>query len=213
MSSSPEPILLKDRQVKYWLRCAKTFLPGQYTSNDPNRMTLAFFIVSALDTLDVLDTRIDSEERASWIQWIYDCQVPEGGFRGFPGTKLGHGLRSKANRHWDPANLAASFFALVTLLVLGDDLSGVRREECLQWLPKLQRDNGSFGETLGASEGIEGGNDIRFCCFAAGIRYMLRGRPSNPPQFNVVDFDVESLVDYIASCQVGLPLISFCNNA
>lgn len=198
----PEAPFLKDRHVKYWLRCAKTFLPGQYTSNDSNRVTLAFFIVSALDLLGILHTKVTQEERESWVNWLYYCQVPEGGFRGFPGTSFGEDKRSEQNRHWDPANLPATFFAIVTLIVLGDDLSRLKREDCLKWLPNLQRENGSFGETLGEGGRIEGGNDLRFCCCAAGIRYILHGKETDQVLETIADFNIGSLAAYIASCQV-----------
>jgi geranylgeranyl transferase type-1 subunit beta len=197
-----EPSFLKDRHIKYWLRCAKTFLPALYTSTDSTRLSLAYFIVSALDLLNILDTKVTTEERESWIQWIYHCQVPEGGFRGSTATDFGVGKRIEGNRHWDPANLPTTFFAIVTLVVLGDDLSGIRRRECLEWLPKLQRSNGSFGETLGEKGTIEGGNDLRFCCCAAGIRYILRGKHPDQLAKDVADFDIENVVKYIASCQV-----------
>ncbi len=196
--SPSEPVLLRDRHIKYWLRCAKTFLPEVYTSNDSNRMTLAFFIVSALDLLDLLHSQIDTSERDCWRNWIYSCQLDSGGFRGFSGSKISQDVRSLDNQHWDPANVPATFFALVTLLILGDDLSRVRRRECLTWLPKVQRKNGSFGETLGEHESIEGGSDLRFCCCAAGVRHILRGSQVT----DVQDFDVDRLVMYIANCQV-----------
>jgi geranylgeranyl transferase type-1 subunit beta len=195
---SAEPVVLRDRHIKYWLRCAKTFLPEAYTSNDSNRMTLAFFTVSALDLLDLLDSKIDGKERDSWVNWIYSCQLDSGGFRGFTGAKFGDDVRTEENQHWDPANVPATFFALVTLIVLGDDLSRVGRRECLAWLPRVQRQNGSFGETLGEDESIEGGSDLRFCCCAAGIRHILRG----PGGLDVEDLDVDNLTRYIIACQV-----------
>ena len=197
-----EPSFLRERHVKYWLRCAKTFLPELYTSTDSTRLSLAYFIVSALDLLNILEAKVTREERNSWIQWIYHCQVPEGGFRGSTGTGFGDDKRNKENQHWDPANVPTTFFALVTLIVLGDDLSRVRRTECLRWLPKLQRKNGSFGETLGDNGTIEGGNDLRFCCCAAGVRYILRGKYEDEQAKDIADLDVEKLVGYIASCQV-----------
>jgi geranylgeranyl transferase type-1 subunit beta len=196
--SPAEPLLLRDRHIKYWLRCAKTFLPEAYTSNDSNRMTLAFFIISALDLLDLLESKTDRSERDGWIDWIYSCQLDSGGFRGFTGTKIDIRIRTLKNQHWDPANVPATFFALATLLVLGDNLLRVRRHECLIWLPKVQREDGSFGETLGEDESIEGGSDLRFCCCAAGIRYILRGRQDTEAE----DLNVDRLVGYVAACQV-----------
>lgn len=184
---------VREKHIRYWRMCAKC-LPDHYISNDSNRMTLGFFIVSALDILDELDN-IDQSERQSWISWIYSCQVPEGGFRGFAGTDLGQ-ARSSQNLSWDPAHLPATFFALATLIILGDDLSRVRRPECLAWVGKLQRQDGSFGEVLGENNTIEGDRDLRQCCCAAGIVYMLRDS-----QHVGSVFDEVKLIHYIQTCQ------------
>lgn len=197
---SDKYVFHKERHIKYWLRCARTFLPNAYTSNDSSRMTLAFFIVAALDLLGTLETSITQAERSSWIEWIYSCQTPEGGFRGFTGTDLcDH--RNEANQHWDPANLPATFFALLTLIILGDDLSDVDREKCMTWLPKLQRENGSFGETLTENGQIEGGNDLRFCCCAAGTVHLLRSKGSNQPYADMALNRIK-LMQYVRACQV-----------
>ncbi|KAJ5961026.1 Terpenoid cyclases/protein prenyltransferase alpha-alpha toroid [Penicillium vulpinum] len=154
--TDPNPTFNTERHVKYYLRCLKTFLPSAYTSNDSNRMLLAYLTLSGLDVLGVLQSKTTPEERQGYIDWLYHCQVPSGGFRGFPGTDFGPGKRNKDNEAWDPANVPATFFALVNLLVLGDDLSRVKRRECLEWLPKVQRADGSFGEIIGP-EGSVGG--------------------------------------------------------
>ncbi len=194
-------ILNKERHIKYWLRCLRTYLPGaHYTSSDSNRVLLAFFIVSALDLLGALYTNTSEAERADYIDWVYRCQHAEGGFRGFTGTDL-RAARSEENSHWDPANLPATYFALVTLVILGDDLSRVRRRKCLEWLPKLQRPDGSFGETLGEGAAIEGGRDMRFCNCAAGVRCILRGRGVDLDQ-DVVDVNVDKMVRYIRASEV-----------
>lgn len=193
----------KQKHVRYWRMCANV-LPDAYQSSDASRMFLGFFIVAAFDLLDVLHNDyngkqiVTAEDRQKWIDWIYGCQVPDGqGFRGFTGTDLLDRRRTD-NRQWDPGNLPNTFFALAALLVLGDDLGRVRRRECLEWLPRLQRSDGSFGEILGPGGGIEGGRDLRYCCCAAGIAYMLsdpREQPYSPA------FDEEGLVDYILNCQ------------
>ncbi|QSS62259.1 geranylgeranyl transferase type I beta subunit [Histoplasma capsulatum] len=192
--------LRKDRQIKYFLRCLKTFLPHQYTSNDSSRMTLAFFTVAGLDLLDALDDNISPAERNGYIDWIYHCQVPSGGFRGFPGTIFGDSKRTSENECWDPANVPATFFALMALIVLGDDLTRVRRRECLLWLAGMQRADGSFGEVLGSEGRIEGSNDLRFCCCAAGVRYILRGRDASYLR-DVGDIDIGRLISHIEECQ------------
>src|SRR5436190_11398792 len=183
----------KDRHVKYFLRCLKTLLPHQYTSNDSSRMTLGFFTIAALDLLGILDANITPAERQGYIDWIYHCQVPSGGFRGFTGTDFGAARRTLDNECWDPANVPATYFALATLLIFGDNLTRVKRRECLLWLPKIQREDGSFGEVLGLQGKIEGGSDLRFCCCAAGIRYILRGKDAEYLK-DVGDIDVGALV-------------------
>lgn len=190
-----------ERHVKYYLRCLKTFLPSAYTSNDSNRMLLAYFTLSGLDVLGVLQSKTTPEERAGYINWLYHCQLPTGGFRGFPGADFGSAKRNTDNEAWDPANVPATFFALVNLLMLGDDLSRVRRRECLEWLPTVQRDDGSFGELVGPRGSIGGARDLRYCCCAAGIRYILRGNMNGLE--GVPDIDVDGLVSFIEACQVN----------
>ena len=205
-SSNEEPTLQKERHVTYMLRCLKTLLPRAYMSSDSNRMTLAYFIIAGLELLGTLETSSTETERAGYVNWVYSCQVPSGkGFRGFPGTDFGDEKRTPENECWDPGNLPATFFALVTLLVLRDDLTRVERKKCLYWLRQMQRDDGSFGEVLGPHGVIEGGRDLRFCCCAAGIRYMLRGNDLDGVK-DIEDINVPKLISYVKSCQVSLYL-------
>ncbi|PWY76198.1 serine/threonine protein kinase [Aspergillus heteromorphus CBS 117.55] len=202
----------RERHIKYFLRCLKTFLPSLYTSNDSNRMLLAFFTVAGLDLLGVLQSKTTPEERQGYIKWIYHCQVPTGGFRAFTGTDFGSENRTPENEAWDPANVPSTFFALVVLVILGDDLSRVKRAACLQWLPRLQRDNGSFGEVLGPGGDIEGGGDLRFCCFAAGTRYILRGKGGRDVD-DIRDINVDKLAAFVQACQAydgGMGEAPFC---
>ncbi|KAK2788325.1 hypothetical protein FQN53_003859 [Emmonsiellopsis sp. PD_33] len=192
--------LRKDRQIKYFLRCLKTFLPQGYVSSDSNRMTLAFFTIAGLDLLDALDGNLTPAERQGYIDWVYHCQVPSGGFRGFTGTIFDQSKRTPENECWDPANVPATFFALMTLIILGDNLHRVKRRECLLWLCRMQREDGSFGEVLGPGGKIEGSNDLRFCCCASGARYVLRGRDEGYLQ-DIEDINVERLVSHILACQ------------
>ncbi|KAI7533298.1 geranylgeranyl transferase-like protein type i beta subunit [Hortaea werneckii] len=161
-----QPHLDKPRHIKYWTRCLKTFLPHQYTGNDSNRMYLAYFIISALDLLGALKTVPSEQERQDHINWVYRCQHPNGGFRMWPGTDFGE-LSNESNAPYDPANIPGTYFALATLLIYGDDLSRVQRKDCLKWLQRMQRSDGSFGETLVKGQ-IEGGSDSRLGFCAAG---------------------------------------------
>ncbi|KAJ5694112.1 hypothetical protein N7536_004524 [Penicillium majusculum] len=212
--TDPNPTFNTERHVKYYLRCLKTFLPSAYTSNDSNRMLLAYLTLSGLDVLGVLQSKTTPEERQGYIDWLYHCQVPSGGFRGFPGTDFGPEKRNKDNEAWDPANVPATFFALVNLLILGDDLSRVKRRECLEWLPKVQRADGSFGELVGPGGSVGGPRDLRYCCCAAGIRYVLRGRNETGLE-GVPDIDVLGFVSFIEACQTydgGMAESPFCES-
>jgi geranylgeranyl transferase type-1 subunit beta len=200
-AAKPSSELNKPKHVKYWTRCLKTFLPHMYTGNDSNRMMLAFFIISALDLLDSLDTCCTAQEREDYKDWIYRCQLSDGGFRAFPGTDFGE-LSNAENKAWDPANIPATYFALSMLAVLGDDFARVKRKECLLWLTKLQRPDGSFGETLGEKDKIEGGLDPRFGYTASGIRWILRGKAKGEVM-GVPDVDIDKLVHCVRLSQVG----------
>lgn len=189
----------KDRHIKYWLRCLRTLLPDAYTSTDSSRLSLAFFTLAALDLLDILNSTLSSTDRQGYIDWIYQCQVPSGGFRGSPSHDLGD-WRTPENECRDPATVPMTFFALNSLLILGDDFSRVKRKECLEWLCKLQNADGSFGEILGEDGESKGGRDPRQCHCTAVIRHILRGQDTSK---DLVDIDVEKLVSYVASCQVG----------
>ena len=197
MSSNTAPehsAFAQDRHVKYWLRCLKTFLPHLYTSNDSNRMTLALFTLSALDLLGALHDHTTASERSDYADWIYRCQHPSGGFRGFTGTNFGDANRDVENEQWDPANLAGTFFALSGLAVLGDSMERVRRKECLEWLVKLQWDDGSFGEVLGKTGKIEGNQDVRYCFLAAVTRWILKDRKQLD---DVADINVDKLAAFV----------------
>jgi geranylgeranyl transferase type-1 subunit beta len=195
---SDRSIFNKERHIKYWLRCLKTHLPTAYTSNDAQRMTLAFFILSALDVLGVLHTKTTPAERKEYVEWILRCQHPSGGFRGFTGTMVGEDAAVE-DCAWDPANLAATYFACAALAVLGEGMERVRTRECLNWVRGLQRENGSFGEGIGKGGRVEGGEDMRFCYCAAAVRWMLRRGDVE----TIADIDVERLVEYIETSVVS----------
>jgi geranylgeranyl transferase type-1 subunit beta len=198
-----EPQLNYPRHIKYWRRNLKTLLPHFYTSNDANRMLLALFTVSALDILGDLDSALSAEERQGHIDWVYRCQVPSGGFRPWPGSDFGH-MSNDDNMKWDPPHIPGTFFALLTLVVLGDDLGKVKRREILKWLLRMQRPEGSFGETVSDDGFVRGGNDSRFGFMATAIRYILRGDLEGPCE-GVPDIDVDKFVSCVraAECYDG----------
>ncbi|KAI9658814.1 MAG: hypothetical protein M1831_003840 [Alyxoria varia] len=206
MTAADVPVFFKEKHISYWLRCLRSPLPTAYTSTDSNRLTLAFFTVSALDLLGVLFNRTTKEERGAYIAWIYSCQHPAGGFLGYPlaSPKTNdHGGTRDEGKHgadrvslWNVPTMPATYFALVALSVLGDDLKKVKRGPCLRWLRQMQRPDGSFGELLGEDDQVKGGMDTRFAYFATVIRWVLRGDVSGDIE-GESDFHVDLLVKCI----------------
>jgi geranylgeranyl transferase type-1 subunit beta len=196
----------KQKHLKYWLRCLKVYLPSAYSSLDSNRMMLVYFTMSALDLLGFLFSNTTEAERESYKTWIYHCQHPDGGFRGGHVSNLDNKYND-SNKAWDPASVPSTYFAIASLLMLRDDLSRVRKTECLQWLKTVQRPDGSFGQTLGEGGKFEGGFDTRFGYTATGIWWMLEGGrlPLHPSthKHGLAELDLDALVKNIASLQVS----------
>jgi len=71
----------------------------------------------------------------------------------------------------------------------------------LELLPKVQREDGSFGEWLGGDGQIIGGSDMRFVYCAVAIRWILRGREGKGVVEGVKDIDVEGVVKFIRSAE------------
>ena len=189
--------------IQYWQRCLKTLLPTQYTSTDSSRMSLGFFILSALDILGAIGDVIEDKQRADIKEWILKCQHPNGGFCGSPNHRYPDKFYvdvGQGKEQMDPANLPATYFAILSLSFVGE-FKLVKRRECLRWLNTLQREDGSFGELITGNGKIEGGNDTRYCFIAMAIRWMLRGDVNG--QQGEEDVDVEKLVDNLRAGQVG----------
>ncbi|KAF2725608.1 terpenoid cyclases/Protein prenyltransferase [Polychaeton citri CBS 116435] len=193
----------KARHVKYWKRCLQTPLPHHYTSFDSNRMYLGYFSLSALDLLGSLESATTSEDRLGYVEWIYSCQHVDGGFRMWRGTDFGS-RATQENAKWDPATVPATYFALASLLILQDDFKRVRRRKTLEWLQRMQREDGSFGEILIDGK-IQGGRDPRAGYCATAIRHVLRGdRRDGSIQIDgadIADIDINGLVRCIGESE------------
>jgi len=168
----------KDNHIKYFERCFK-MLPTFYTSADTNRMTFLFFCISGLDLLGALDQVLTPEIKQKTIEWIYAQQIHpdpkignigQCGFRGAPfmGHKFEPNATETIHEPYDASNLAMTYTALVSLIILGDDLSRVNRKAIIESISQLQQKNGSFSPVIFGME-----YDMRFLYCASVISYIL----------------------------------------
>lgn len=168
-------------------------------------MTLAFFILSALDLLGEGADKLTEIERMNYRDWILRCENPSmGGFHGSPNHKFpdsvfrgGNGTSYLA----EPTSLTATFFALLSLNFVGK-VTDCNRLNILKWMQELQREDGSFGEMLDADGQIRGGRDMRICLCVAAIRWILRGDLAYEEK-EPVDISVDALVSYIRNSEAS----------
>ncbi|KAJ2449849.1 geranylgeranyl transferase type-1 subunit beta [Coemansia sp. RSA 2336] len=173
--------------ARYFKFCLN-MLPAEVASQDATRMTIAHLCLVGLATLGKLNDVLPAKQRSEMIDWVYAQQIPNcqpgyGGFRG--GSLFGpHGCCK-----YTPANsgnLAATYSALCSLLLLGDDLSRVDRPAILKTLKYLQQESGTFAPHPGSNE-----RDPRFIYCACAISSIL-------DDWSGVNKDAAT--EYIVSC-------------
>lgn len=166
--------LLQKKHISFFKRVLQV-LPSQQL--DTHRVSVAFFAISGLDILESLKD-ID-EKRDNIIKWIYSLQIQpdlngtnhkQCGFRGC--SMLGHLYDTdKAKEQvipYDSSNIAMTYTSLVSLLILGDDLSRVYKKAVITGIRSLQQSDGSFISVLEGSE-----YDMRFVYCACCVCYIL----------------------------------------
>lgn len=160
---------------------------------DNSKMMLLYFVISGLDILDGLkNVKIPTQ---TIIDWIYSqqCFTNEyGGFKGgpflgFPFHKSELLLEISSNNYLDQGHLVLTYSALLSLKILGDDFSRVRKEKLLGYLKKCQKEDGSFQATIDSLEA-----DLRFLYSAAVISFLLG-------DFSAIN--IEKALKFIFNCQ------------
>jgi len=136
-------------------------------SADSMKMTVLYFVISALDLLNALEV-VDSK---AVVEWIYAQQVSEDAeLRMNAGFRVGPclGFQGKSDSKYDYATLASTYCALCMLRILGDDMTRVNKAAIVRALPYMQQGNGCF---VSHPEGIE--CDARFLYCACAISALL----------------------------------------
>jgi len=158
---------LLERHGAYFKENMKS-LPSFYATMDSNRLTLLYFCVSGLDLLGMLDT-VDKDSIVRYVYSLQSDYPDRGGFYGYPTVDFGSEEQNKCNNQ---PHIANTYVALAMLLILGDDLSRVRREAIAHTLRKWQLPDGSFCCVHGFSS-LDSESDIRFVYCAAVICHVL----------------------------------------
>lgn len=164
----PEPVNFEYERHAAYFRKHLRMMPAPYASMDTNRLTLLYFCISGLDLLQ----HLDEGEKDSIITFIYSLQSPladHGGFYGYPRVNFDSEEQDRCNNQ---PHIANTYCALVSLIILGDDLKRVNREGIASSLRKWQMADGSFCCVHGMSN-LDSEHDIRFVYCAACICFIL----------------------------------------
>jgi len=176
--------------------CLNGLPPALYASQDPNKLTLVYFVIASHELLG----HLDKLPKQQVIDWIYSLQVvpdkddPDrnkhncgwrgSSFLGLPFDPSGQPVPSHPH---DQGHIAMTYVALAMLLMLGDDLSRVHKKAIISSLPYLQQPSGSVSPSSGGCE-----SDMRYVYCACCISYMLNDWSG---------FDKERAANYIFSSQ------------
>ncbi|GJJ77433.1 geranylgeranyl transferase type-1 subunit beta [Entomortierella parvispora] len=191
-STAEQKKFSREKHIQYFKRTLQ-MMPQPYTSMDTHRMMLGMFALSGLELLGVLEETVSEVDRKDWIEWVYSQQrVPADGeteyqdksealygFGGgpFSGLRFQEASENKENRGCecgehatlhDTAHITMTYTALMTLVLLGDDLSRVAKEPILRSLRRLQGEDGCFIPCVTDQQ-----SDLRFVYSAAAISYLL----------------------------------------
>ncbi|XP_020704862.1 geranylgeranyl transferase type-1 subunit beta isoform X2 [Dendrobium catenatum] len=165
-------------------------LPEDYESQEINRLTIAYFVISSLALLDALD-RVNKDQLVSWVLSFQFHPSNDSDLKNVsllqdnsmdlvvPHLQV---LSLMMNRH-----LASTYCALAILKVVGYSFSDSNFELILVSMRELQLPDGSFMPTHTGAEA-----DLRFIYCAVAICFMLN---------NWTGMDKLKAREYILKCQ------------
>lgn len=118
-------------------------------------MTLAYFCLASLallpssavastdESLSALEVMLKPAQIEGFRDWVYEQQMPAGGFRGSDSLAAA-GLSAEQACAADPANVIQTYTALCVLGLLGDDYSRLDRTGLKRFLGGCQNEDGSW---------------------------------------------------------------------
>jgi len=145
-------------------------LPGEYASEECNRLSILFFSLSGLDILN----GHESSNKNSIIEWIYALKTksPSSLYYGFAGstcTRLSNVEASDNLSNYDESHVAMTYVGLASLIICGDNLAKLSRPEIAASLKALQQPDGSFIASF-----CESISDMRFVYCASCVSYIIQ---------------------------------------
>ncbi len=179
--------LYKKKHVSFFKRCLG-ILPEQYEGETSNMMAFMYFCLTGIDLLNELEKTFTGKEKNEFTRWIYSHSFETKLYFGFRGSVI-----YEHTGLYDPPDISATAFALLSLIILGDDLKAINRKKIMRYVIKCQREDGSFAQCLDmSSETPFGEIDTRFCMLATMIRSLLKWDETKE-----MDIDVKSLCNYL----------------
>lgn len=189
-------MFLNPLKINHHIQCHSRFLgllPAKFQSEDSNTLAIAYFSLSSLELLNALDTVFTHSEKRSLTNYIYKHLIETDNYAGFCGslTYLPHNESS--------IELAATCFALQSLIVLKDDLHRVPIHKIIRTIQECQTEDGGFTNTLTSAHTFSTNEalDLRYCMIATTIiKLLLRDTTSIAKTI-----DVNSLITFISNLQ------------
>ena len=123
------PVLNRVKTVGFLKRGLQELSEG-YECLDASRPWLVYWIVHSLELLGEMDN-ISDEDKDAIVNFLGNCQDPDGGYAGGPGQL---------------AHLAPTYAAVNALTIIGTEAAYnlTNREKLVQWLDRLRNEDGSF---------------------------------------------------------------------
>ncbi|GAA5949163.1 hypothetical protein JCM3775_001153, partial [Rhodotorula graminis] len=138
--------------------------------------------------LAALDVMLKPQQRQGFLDWVYDQQLPQGGFRGSDSLAAAVADDARAPNDLDPPHLIQTYTALVILGLLDDDYARLRRQDLARFIGACQNPDGSFSHFPGCAEP----GDPRSTYSAFAVASMLD---------NWTTVNVDSALDFLNSCR------------
>lgn len=100
-------------------------------------------VASTDESLSALEVMLKPAQIQGFRDWVYEQQMPAGGFRGSDALAAA-GLSAEQACTTDPANVIQTYTALCVLGLLGDDYSRLDRSGLKRFLGECQNEDGSW---------------------------------------------------------------------